>query len=63
MAQYTTLLPPQRDYATMNGAEQIAKDKSTFDLQAQRPFEADTLNTEIVAYRPFSTGLETSNEI
>ena len=63
MAQYTTLLPPQRDYATMDGAEQIAEDKSTFDLQAQRPFEADTLNTEVVTYRPFTTGWENSNEI
>ena len=63
MAQYTTLLPPQRTSAIMDGSEQIAEDKSSFDLQAQRPFEADTLNTEIVQYKPYTTDWETGNEI
>ena len=63
MAQYTTLLPPQRTSAIMDGSEQIAEDKALFDLQAQRPFEADTLNTEIVQYKPYTTDWETGNEI
>ena len=63
MAQYTTLLQPSHDEYNIDGSEQIADDRAAYDMQAQKPFEADTLNTEIMTYRPSTANWEESNEI
>ena len=63
MAQYTTLLQPTQGEYDVNGSERIADDRAAYDMQAQKPFEADTLNTEIMTNRPFTSNWQDSNEI
>ena len=51
------------EYQTMDGEEQIEDDKEAYNLKSEKPFDADTLNTEIMTYRPYTSGWESSNEI
>ena len=47
----------------IDGAMEMVEENAAFDMKMSRPFDSDTLNTEIVKYVPSTNGWETNNEI
>ena len=47
----------------IDSAMEMVEENAAFDMKMSRPFDSDTLNTEIVKYVPSTNGWETNNEI